>query len=244
MFDESASWLAYALVLARVLPLGWTLASLTGELIPKAVALSLSLSLTAVLVPLAGAVTRPLGLAGLALGLLRELCIGATFALALSLALLAIAWAVRMAQVRDGQRPVDAFARAYALCAAFLVLSLGGLRAIVIGLAESFQDAGLGGPRLALRSFAFGAVQLVMDAFAAALGFGLPLLLSVWLLEASAALLDRVLWPAAASQVSVARPLWFFAAAALLLVPTASHAPEAVRLAIASARALTRALAR
>ncbi|MDB4988211.1 MAG: Bacterial export protein family 1 [Myxococcaceae bacterium] len=244
MTELTLSLWPFALVLARVLPLGLTLGGLGGELIPRAVSLSLSLALTLALLPLAGAVMLPDSLSRVLLSLLRELCIGGSFALALALALLAIGWGVRMSQASGSTAPVDLMARVYTLSAVWLALSLGGLRALVIGLAESFRDAAPGGARLSARVFALGAAQLVVDAFAAALGFALPLLCSVWLIETGSALLMRVSLPAAATQSSLLKPVLFLVAAALLLVPTASFAPEAVRTAIASARALTRALAK
>jgi flagellar biosynthesis protein FliR len=125
------------------------------------------------------------------------------------------------------------------------VLSLGGLRALVIGLAESFGDAGLAGRTLDARAFALGAVQLTADAFATAFGVALPLIVSAWLLDLSVALIARVLaLGSPASAVSALRPLLLLLAAALLLVPIASRAPELVRAAILAARALTRAFAR
>lgn len=236
------------LVFARVLPLALVLASLSRALVPPAVALSASLALALALVPLAmpAATSAPLSheSSAVLLGLLRELCIGGVFALSLGAALSALGWAVRMSQGPGTLAAVDPFARAYVLCAGYLVLSLGGLRALVIGLAESFRDAGLGGTKLDGRALALGAAQLVADALASALGFALPLLLGVWLLEASLGLIARVLGQGALVGASLLRPLVFFFAAAALLVPVTSHAPEAVRAAIASARALTQALAR
>ena len=237
-------WLPLLLAWLRVLPLGWALASATGGLVPQAVALSLTLAVALPLAPLSGPIAAPSDPAAWLLVVLRELCIGGVFALALSLSLLAIAWSVRMSQAHDSRNAVAPLARAYALCAGYLVLALGGLRALVLGLGESFRDAPAGVPVLNASAFALGAAQLVADALASALGFALPLVLGAWLLEASSALLGRVLLPGASSQASPLRPALFLLLCALLLVPIASRAPETVRGAITSARALTRALAR
>jgi hypothetical protein len=137
---------------------------------------------------------------------------------------------------------VEPLARLYGLCAGYLVLSLGGARAVVIGLAESFGDARLGVPRLDGPTFALGSVQLVVDALATALGLALPLLVAAWLVEASFALVGRALASGLPSDAGLLRSVVYVVAAALLLVPTASLAPDAVRGAIGSARALTRAL--
>lgn len=236
--------LSALLVLARVVPLGLALASFSDGWVPLALGLSLSLALTAAVLPLAGEAPRWAGLGALAPWLLRELCIGATFAVALSLALIACGWTVRMTQARDTRAPVDALGRAYVLCACWLVLSLGGLRAVVIALVESFRDAPLSARSLSASSFALGSAQLLVDAFALAVGFGLPLLLGVWLLELTSGLLARVLLPSAHGTTPLLRPLLALLAYALLLVPIASRGPEAARLAIATARVLTRALVR
>jgi len=239
-----------SLVLARVLPLGLALGVLTRGWVPIAVALSLGMALAYALVPLAGVAPPVSGLAELALRTLRELSIGATFALSLSFALLASSWAVRLSHPRDArfaELAAEPLSRAYVLCALWLVLSLGGLRAIVLGLAESFRDAPLAGGPLDARALGLGTAQLLADALVTALGFALPLLVSVWLLELTAALLERVGWSGQLGGhrgAPLSRPLLTWFAVALLLVPIASHAPESVRLAITAARALTRALAR
>lgn len=234
------------LVLARVLPSALSLTALSRGFVPRAIASSIALALTVALAPLAGPLAPALDLLGLATALVRELAIGGCFALALAFALLTTSWAVQLSHASSAR---DAFVRplasAYALCACWLVLSLGGLRAFVVGLAESFRDAPLAGPVFDAGAFARGALQLVADAFATAFGCALPLLASVWLIDASLALLSRVL-PAGTLVASVPSPLRSVAvaiAATLLLSPVAAHAPELVRAALEAARALTRAAA-
>lgn len=233
------------LVLARVLPLCVALAVLTRALVPLPVVLSLALSLAAALAPLAGG--RPLDLEAraLAFALLRELGIGSTFALALGLALLGSGWAIGMAGTGPARESVRAPLRtAYLLASGWLVLSLGGLRAVVIGLAASFEDAALAGPRHDAPALLLGLVQIFVDALATAFGFALPWIASAWLLDVTLGLVARALGAQAHAPVSLVRQLGFGLAGALLLVPVATRAPDAVRAAITAARALTRAFAR
>jgi flagellar biosynthesis protein FliR len=132
----------------------------------------------------------------------------------------------------------------YALCAAWLVLSLRAPLAIVVGFAESFRDAPLGSRAFSAREFAFGVAQLFGDALATAIGFALPLLVSVWLVSLCLGLLRRLLAPRALAPQPALTGALLTLAAALVLVPIASRAPEGVRRALTSARALTRALAK
>ncbi len=238
--------LSYLLVLARVAPVALALSVFSRGFFPMAVALSLALAWVAGLAPLAGAAPAPSALT-FAFAMLRELCIGGAFALALAFALLAASWAVGMSRARDGggaePRAVHAaLGVAYGLCAAWLVLSLGGARALFLGLAESFGDASLAGRALDARAFALGVARLSADALASAFGLALPLVASLWLLDVSSALIARAL-ALHATPPAPLRPLLQLGAAALLLVPIASRAPELVRAAIAAARALTRAFA-
>jgi len=238
------TWLAGGLALARIAPVALALATFSGGLVPREVALSLALALSVALAPLVSLPVAPLSLGALALVLVRELAIGATFALSLSLAMLGVTWAVRMARAQgDAHGLVAPLARAYGLCATWLVLSLGGARAVVAGLGESFVDAAPRASVMDVRALALGAAQLATDALATALGVALPLVASVWLLEVALALVARVVGGPRASPAPLA-PLALVGAAALLLVPVASRAPESVRAAIGAARALTQGLSR
>jgi flagellar biosynthesis protein FliR len=240
-----AELLRLFLVSARVLPSAIALSVLSRGLVPRAIAGSLALALTVALAPLAGPLGAQQSSATVLTSLVRELAIGGSFALALGLALLASAWAVQLSHPRDTTSAiVRPLATVYALSAIWLVLALGGLRAFTIGLAESFRDAPLAGGSLDLRAFALGVVQLASDALAAAFGFALPLVASSWLLEASLALLSRVLPANAVAAAAPVRSLLLVLAGALLLLPIAAHAPELVRGGIGAARVLTRAFAR
>ena len=236
--------IAVLLVLARVGPLALSVGAVSSGFVPVAVALSLGIAVTCALLAVAGPAPAFSGLSALALAVLREACIGATFAIALGLALCAVGWALRLAHgARDplAHGPLEVL---YTLCATWSVIALGGHRAIVAGLAESYRDAALGVGALDARGFALGIVQLVSDALATALGFAAPLLLGMLLLELVLAFAARLLAPRGLPLTGLARPLLFTLIAALLLAPIAGRAPEAVRSAIGSARTLTRALAK
>jgi flagellar biosynthesis protein FliR len=236
---------AALLVWMRTLPLGLALALFSRALVPLPVALSLTLALTCALLPSAGALPETIGSAALALAVLRELCVGATFALALSFALHAAYWAVHLGEAHELHAELRrTVAVPYALCATWLVLSLRAPLAIVVGLAESFRDAPLAGRVLSSGEFALGVAELLSSALVTAIGFALPLLVSVWLLSLTLAFARRALAPSSLSPQPALTGLLLTLAAALLLVPVAAHAPEGVRQALASARELTRAFAR
>lgn len=240
----SALWLPFVLVLARVLPLGLALITFTRGWVPSAIALSVCLALSCALTPLAGGAPTWVGVGTLVLWLVRELCVGGAFALALSLALLVSGWAVRLSQGPESRLAVEPLSQSYVLYACWLVLSLGAHRAVLIGLAESLRDAPIAGTTLGARAFALGSAQLVADALVTAIGVALPLLVSVWLIELTFSLIARVLLPGAMTAQPLLRPLLVLGAVAALLGPVAGRAPEAVRTGIAAARALTRALSR
>lgn len=218
--------MAHLYVLARLLPLAWALGS---ALVPRAIALSLALALTAAIAPLADPVTGNLWL-----GLLRELCIGGVFALAAWLALASVPYALRWAQPASTRAPVQPLATLYALCAAWSLLALGGLRALIRALVESLRVVPLGGA-LDHEAFAWGVAKLVAAAFAGALGIALPIAIAAAVLDTGSALLTR------SRELG---PFLFVGLAMLLLVPVVMRAPELWRFALEAAQALTRTLAR
>ena len=236
--------LALLLVSLRMLPLGLALGLLSAGVVPLAVSLSLSLSLALVLWPSAP-LLGPVSGGALLLAGIRELCIGGTFALALSLALMSVAWAVQLSDANETYVALRArLAVPYVLCAAWLLFALRAPLALLVGLADSLREAAPSGTAFSAQAFAFGVVDLVTAALLTAIGFALPLVATLWLLSITFAFGRRALAPPGLA----AQPSWgalaLTLASALLLVPIASRAPEAVRTALASARALTRALAR
>jgi flagellar biosynthesis protein FliR len=218
--------MAYLAVLARLLPLAWALG---GALVPRPIALSLALALTVGLAPLAGPFAGNLWV-----GLLRELCVGGVFALAAWLALASVPWALRLAQPAGTRAPLQPLAMLYALCAGWSVLSLGGLRALVRALAESFRVLPIGGA-LDHEAFTWGVAKLVAAALAGALGIALPVALAAALLDVAAVFVLRT---------RELGPFLFLGVAMLLLVPVVMRAPELWRSALDAAQALTRTLAR
>lgn len=223
---------------ARVLPLGVALAVLSRGLVPWAVALSASLALGVALAPVADGAAVPTSAALLALALLRELGIGGAFALSVSLALSAVPWALALGHPALPAGLVGAYGR----YACWLVLALGAPRALLVGLAESHRDAPIAAVPLDGRAFALGIAQLATDALATALAVGLPVWLAALTFELAVVLGARAL-ALPRQPVAMARPLLLTVLAALLLVPVTSQAPGLLRDALASARALTRALA-
>jgi flagellar biosynthesis protein FliR len=232
--------LALALCGARLAPIGFALASFGSRFVPAGVAASLVLALAMALAPLTQGALATAELGVLVLALIRELCIGGVFAVALALALLAVPWALRLAHV---DMP-PALATLYGLASCWLVLALGGARALLLGIAESYRDAPVAGTAIDGRAFALGIAQLVTDALVTALGVGLPLLTAGVLLELLRGLTVRIGGAALQPVWGVGRPLLLTTLAALLLVPTASQAPVLVRAALEGARALTRTLVR
>jgi flagellar biosynthesis protein FliR len=229
------------LVFLRVLPLGVALAAFSDGFVPAPIALSLTVALAAVLAPHALSEDVTLGW----LACLRELSIGATFAFALALALHAAAWAVQLSSVADGLSELRRrMSVPYALCAGYLVLSLRGPEVVVAGLAESLRYAPVGVTSFAGESFATGIAGLVGTALATALGFALPLIVSVWLATMLIALLGRALLPPTLAPLPAVGAMLFTLLAALLLVPIVARTPEAVRAALDAAHALTRSFAR
>ncbi len=204
-------------LLVRLLPLAWVLG---GALIPRAIALSLALALAAAVAPM-GPVAGTLWL-----GLLRELCVGGTFALAMWLALASVPYALRLAQPSASRAPLSPLTTLYALCADWSVLALGGLRALV----RAVVAIPLGGA-LDQQAFGWGVVKLVGAALAGAVGIALPIACVAALLELGA------VWVGRTRELG---PLLFLGLAMLLLVPVVMRAPELWRDALQAAQALAR----
>lgn len=226
----------------RVLPLGLALGSFTRGFVPLPIALSLTFALTFALLPAAGRGDLPPDVAALAAAGVRELCIGATFALALTFALEAARWVVHLSDGHEANGDLRrALARPYALCAIWLAISLRAPQAVLIGLAESFEFAPLGAGVFSASGFALGLAQLTSAAIVTAIGFALPLIVSAWLISVTLALVARAVGPRGFAPPPLLSGLLLMLAAALLLVPIAARAPEGVRLALQGARDLTRA---
>ena len=231
---------AAALGSARVAPVGLALAALGRRFVPPGVALSLVPALGVALAPAVVGDALPSHTLALVLALTRELCVGAIFAVALSLALSAAPWALRLAHA---EMP-PALVTLYGMAGCWLVLALGGARALLVGLAASYEDVPVASVPPSARAFALGVAQLTTDALVTALGVGLPLLMTCWLVELLRALTLRATGASAGPAWLALRPLLLGVLAALLLAPTVSQVPALVRSALDAARTLTRLLLR
>jgi flagellar biosynthesis protein FliR len=226
----------------RALPLGLLAVRASRGVIGVSVALSLCLALAVGL----GSGVRALPLDALSAGelfarVLRELCVGSLVALSLLTPLMAVSWGVRFSELVQG----TALGRAgplstlYGLSALFLALTLGLHRSLLVGLAQSRLVAPSAAATFHPEVFAFGVVQLVGEALAFAVALGMPLLLSVLLLEATFALLARLFGRPSAQAWGplLARPL-FVLIAGLLAVPLVARVPEALRVGLRLSREL------
>lgn len=226
----------------RALPLCLLAVKASRGLLGGSVALSLCLAFAVGLGSGVGAVPLDTLSAGeLAARTLRELCLGSLVALALLTPLMAVSWAVRFSELAQG----TALGRAgplstlYGLAALFLALTLGLHRSLLVGLAQSRLVAPSSVATFQPQVFAFGVVQLIGEALAFAVALGMPLLLSVLLLEATFALLARIFGRPSAQAWGplFTRPL-FVLVAGLLAVPLVARVPEALRVGLRLSREL------
>ena len=100
----------------------------------------------------------------------------------------------------------------------------------MIGLHQSLSLAPLGSASFDSSDFGLGVVRLVGEAFGLSFALGLPLLCSCLLIEASLALLKRVLGhgPQLAFGPALSRPIFYLVAGGLLW-PVVSEVPSALR---------------
>lgn len=226
------------LALARALPLS-LLAPLTGRFVPQTVSLSLVVALACAGLDAA----QPIDLAGGAwmAAVLRELCLGLTFAFACSVPLYA---AVSTGRLVDGwgranaRAPAASYGALYELTALFSFFALGGHRAWFASYARTLIDAPLGELSFARTRFLDGVLTLSVDAIALSLTLALPLLVSLWFCELAIGLLQRAAGGSAFSFFELLRTV-AVAGLVLLTAPLLIEAlPQAMRTALAGARAL------
>jgi flagellar biosynthesis protein FliR len=225
---------------ARVAPVCLLLSAFTGALVPWPVGLSLGLALTVALaVPIA-----PLTRGALALfPVLRELCLGFAFAMAVLLPVLALGYAMRLAEEQLGFRRERALSSLYAWLSAFTFFSLSGHRALVMGLSATLRDVPLGVGSLDRAAFAFGITGFVVDAFAFSVALAMPLLASMWIAGATLAVGARALRLSPNVDRSVRAPLLVLLAG-LLAAPLLARVPDAMRTGLGAARAVVQHIAR
>lgn len=236
--------LGLGLVAARVAPSGLLLALLSRGLVPSYLCAGWSLALAAGLslgVGVAPGLLEQPGL--LALGVLRELCIGFAFALAAAVPWLGLSFGVRLAE-RPQPSVATPFSLLYVLAALLLVLSLGGHRAFVGALSGSLLDVPLASVELGRDAFLAGVTTIVADAFGVAFALGLPLWMALWLLDLTLALVDRVRQGSREVGRAPERALLALLCLSLLLAPLVSRVPELVRGALGEARALVQRVGR
>jgi flagellar biosynthesis protein FliR len=229
----------------RILPVCVALVAFTRSWIGASVALSLGLALAwGLSQPLA----PPLATLGVCLAwALRELCLGAIVALCLGLPLLALSWGARLAEQATGVFGARAgpVATLYGVAALFLALQLGLHRSLLIGLRESWSVAPPLAAGFQARAFALGIAGLVLEALALGLALGLPLLVSVLLLDASLTLVARLMGSRGTASWAPALkgPLlvWLIS---LLLMPALLEVPSALRLSMRNLRELTQSVGR
>lgn len=208
LFGADASRLAsvFLLVLARAAPLAWLAPWLgwRGTAVPVRGAVALVLS--AALTPLAldRAPPLPAGWLPLALVGVREVLVGAAFAVAASLPLFALGWTGELVDrwrgsppdgsvvgPADGARPLGTL---HLSAAVVLFVLLGGHRLALAAFADGLVELPPGGGAEASdpSAFALGAARLVGAALELTLAFAAPAVVAFLVLEAALGLWGRV----------------------------------------------------
>jgi len=258
---EAHIWRAltlYALVLARVAPLGFLAPWIALRDAPAMVRTATMLALTAALAPLAAgsAVALPDSALPFGVAVVREVAAGTLFAVASALPFWALDWAGHLIDTWRGASLAEVLApptgeqtsplgNLYLLLGVVIFLALGGHRLALEAFAEGLQTAPLGAPYHAhgLAQAVLGGARLTGDALAFAVALAAPAATSLVLVELALGLVAR-----AAPQIPV-----FFAgmplragvglAAALLgLTIVVGRLPEVFQDAIASAGSLLQML--
>lgn len=202
--DAARLGAVFLLVLARTAPLAW-LAPWLGWRGTAAIArMSVSLVLAAALTPLALSVAPPLPSGWLPLSLIgvREVMVGAAFAIAASLPIYALGWTGglidrwrgSLADATSSEGAAGPLATLHLAAAVVLFVLLGGHRLALAAFADGLVELppGAGGDAASLSAFALGAARLVTAALELALAFAAPAVVAFLLLEAVLGLWGRV----------------------------------------------------
>ncbi|MFK7987332.1 MAG: flagellar biosynthetic protein FliR [Sandaracinaceae bacterium] len=185
----------FVLVAARVVPLAWLAPWLgwrgTAASVRVAVAVVLSMALT----PLALSVCPPLpaGVLTLSVMSLRELLVGATFAVAVSVPLYALSWTGALVdRWRGSVSPAGPGPLATLHLAAGVVLfvSLGGHRLALAAFAATFSDLPPGSP--ADSTVALGVARVLADALVLSVALAAPTALAMVLVDVAMGLWGRI----------------------------------------------------
>ncbi len=226
-----ATWL---LVAARVAPSLLVIVLLLGARVPLWLGLGCALALAAGLSAGLPAPALAAELPALLSAGLRELMVGACFASAALLPLLVLRPALSLV---EGPAPGERapWSTLYALAAAALLLSLGGLRAYVKALSESLVVLPLASVSPGRGQVLQETQAIVTQAFALAASFALPLLAALWLLDLCLALVLRVAHAGGRLESAPLRRGLLLLLLSLLCAPVVSRLPELTRAALRAA---------
>jgi type III secretory pathway component EscT len=231
-----AEWVACALVLARLAPSGVALGVITRGALPSWLGLSLCLALAPALAlgvdasPLLAGGALPLGAS-----LVRELCLGSAFAVAVALPWLTLSYALRNV-AGAGVIGADAASTLYLLAAAALCVALGAPRAYLEALASSLHEVPVGTISAGREAWLRETLSAVAAGLHATLALALPLWMALWLIDATLLLVARALGHADELTRAPLRAALGLLLLALLLAPLSAHAPGWVRAALLDAQ--------
>lgn len=209
---------------------------LLGARVPLWLGLGCALALAAGLSAGLPAPALPVGVMALS-AVVRELMVGACFASAALLPLLVVRPALSLVE-RPAVGERTPWSTLYALAAAALLISLGGLRAYLSALSESLLTLPLAGPPLSSGQVLQETLAIVTQAFALAASFALPLLAALWLLDLCLSLVMRVAHAEGKLENGPLRRASLVLLLALLCAPLVSRTPELTREAIRAAAGL------
>ena len=228
--DLERAGAVFVLVLARCIPLAWLSPWLgyrgTAPWIRAALAIVLALAFTPIALEASPPIAQNLiSLASLAV---REACIGATFAVAVSVPIFALGWAGELVDHQRGS-PVStttAFGTLHLGAGVVAFFLLGAHRVALRAFAEGFRHApaaaGVAEPDLT--EFFSGAGRIVALALEMTLAFAAPALVSFVLIELALGLAGRV---APSLRVWVeGLSLRVAAATAVVLIALSAFVPE------------------
>ena len=187
------------LLLARVLPLTLIAPWLGVRGVPGAARLATAFALTIALMPAAAGEAPPLPLSPALLVLVvRELVLGASFALATSAALYALGWAGGIVDRLRGAgltraRAGGPLAALHLLAGTVIFVQVGAHRVALGAFADGLALAPLGGPvgAASLRAGLLVSARLGVDLLAFALAFAAPAMLAFLVVELGLGLASR-----------------------------------------------------
>lgn len=186
----------FVLVAARVVPLAWLAPWLGWRGTAASVRVSVAVVLSLALTPLALASCPPLPVGVLTLSVLalRELLVGATFAVAVSVPLYALSWTGALVDRWRGsvssRGEGSPLATLHVAAGVVLFVSLGGHRLALAAFAGTFADLPPGGSQDS--AVALGVARVLADALVLAVALAAPTALAMVLVEVAMGLWGRV----------------------------------------------------